>query len=162
MRLPSGKRMKAAVSKEILQELGDLVSNNDVQTVCDEAGISTKGYKAIFQLLKDALRERGIMENFFPAPHKVSIAKKITNEDVLARLGTYLHIEDTMPAVLYTSEVPKTGRGKGKKSTSSSPSKGFPYTKWNNIFVDLRRLQQAMIKFYELPQEGSLMHLGTS
>ncbi|KAI5077387.1 hypothetical protein GOP47_0007211 [Adiantum capillus-veneris] len=91
-----------------MRKLRNVVNDDDVQQACDEAGISTKAYQAIFQLLKDALKEHGIVENLFPVPHKVKLAKKATNEDVFSRIGTYLHIEDTMPTSLYASCATKT------------------------------------------------------
>ena len=46
-----------------------------------------------------------------------------------------------------------------KKSVNASnhadnTDMGFTYSSSNNIFVDLKRLQQAMVLFYALPSDG--------
>ena len=51
-------------------------------------------------------------------------------------------------------------QARGKKAAMLHTSKvvedkGFVYTRFNNIFVDMVKLQQAMISFYKLPQEGT-------
>ncbi len=66
-----GKRIKDAITKEILKKISNLVSEDDVQRACDAVGISTNAYHALHALLKDALRERGITENLFPIPHRI-------------------------------------------------------------------------------------------
>ena len=63
--------IREAITKEVMKKIYNLVSNIDIQSACDEAGISTKGYEAIHQLLKDALRTKGITENVFLSPKKV-------------------------------------------------------------------------------------------
>lgn len=75
LRAPKGNRINAAATSEVMHRLANIVSDTDVQKTCDDVGISQKGYVAIHQLLKDALRERGITENLFPLPHRVNLAK---------------------------------------------------------------------------------------
>ena len=83
----------------------------------------------------------------------MAIAKRVSNEDVLRRLGDYLYIEDTMPLQPPRNRSQEgKGRGKGSNRLASSvlQTEGFVYTKLNNIFVDLIRLQQSMAIFYNL------------
>ena len=134
--------MKDAITKEILKKISNLVSEDDVQRACDAVGISTIAYRALHGLLKDALRERGITENLFPIPQKVRLAKKANNDLVRESLGEYLHIEGSM---MYSSTSAKGGNA----------AKFFDYHQFNNIFVDLKRLQQAMVKFYALSPQGT-------
>ena len=70
IRAPKSKVIREAVTKEVMKKIYNLVSDIDIQSACDEAGISTKGYEAIHQLLKDALRTKGIIENVFRLPKR--------------------------------------------------------------------------------------------
>lgn len=148
IRCEKGKHMKDAITKEILKKISNLVSKDDVQRACDAVGISTNAYHALHGLLKDALRERDIMENLFPIPQKVRLAKKANNDLVRKSLGEYLHIEGSM---MYSSTSAKS-RGNSK---GGNAAKFFGYHQFNNIFVDLKRLQQAMVKFYALSPQGT-------
>ena len=137
----------------------NLVSDIDIQSACDEAGISTKGYEAIHQLLKDALRTKGITENVFLAPKKVRFSKKVSDADILEKLGTYQYVEDTMIIPSLKSKGGQKKQTCGKifamvHISKEVEDKGFAYTRFNNIFVNMVKLQQAMITFYKLPQEG--------
>ena len=43
-------------TKTFFHTFSNIVSDLDVQDICDAVKISTKGYQAIYQALKDALR----------------------------------------------------------------------------------------------------------
>ena len=58
-----------------MSKFSNLVTGFDVQNVCDDVGISRNGYHAIHQLLKDALRKQGIIENLFLVPKRVKLKK---------------------------------------------------------------------------------------
>ena len=153
---PESKHIKIAVTKEVMRNLSNLVTHVDVQNVCDEVGISNKGYAAIHRLLKDSLMKRGITENIFPVPRMVKLAKTVSNEDVYSKLGEYMHVEDTM---YIDSGLKKNPSKRQKTSKLSSQAvlfeeKGFPYSKFNIIFVDLKKLQRAMVTFYRLSPAG--------
>lgn len=163
IRAPKAKVIREAVTTEVMKNFSNLVSDIDIQSACDEAGISTRGYQAIHQLLKDALRKNGITENLFPIPRKVRLSKKVSDADIVEKLGSYQYVEDimTIPSLQRKGGPKKQARGKqgttvrGLLGTSEVvEEKGFAYTRFNNIFVDLKKLQRAMIYFYKLPQEG--------
>lgn len=65
MRAPKGKVIREAVTTEVMKKFSNLVLDIDIQSACDEVGISTRGYEAIHQLLKDSLRKNGITKNLF-------------------------------------------------------------------------------------------------
>lgn len=159
IRAPQSKVISEAVTNEVMKKFSNLVSDIDIQSACDEAGISTKGYETIHRLLKDALRKNGITENVFPVPKKVRFSKKVSDDDIIAKLQSYKYVEDTMVIPSQKKKGGSKKQARGQKATTVSTSevtedKGFAYTKFNNIFVDLKKLQQAMILFYKLPQEG--------
>ena len=56
---------------EVLKDVTKLISNDEVQNVCDEVGISIKGYNVLYQLLKDTLCTHGILKSIFPIPKKL-------------------------------------------------------------------------------------------
>ena len=163
---PQSKYILEAVTKDVMSKFSNLVTSFDVQNICDDVGISRNGYHAIHQLLKDALRKQGITENLFPVPRKVKLAKKVSDADVFSRLGPYYFVEDTMviPGLQKKGGAKKQRLGKksGARSKSApatnfiTEEKGFDYTQFNNIFVDVRKLQQAMVAFYRLPAAGKL------
>lgn len=161
---PQSKYILEAITKDVMSKFSNLVTSFDVQNTCDDVGISRNGYHAIHQLLKDALRKHGITENLFPVPKKVKLAKKVSDADVLNRLGPYYFVEDTMVLPSLQKKGGEKKQRLGKKSGACSKStpatnfitaeeKGFEYTQFNNIFVDVRKLQQAMVEFYRLPVE---------
>ena len=70
-----------------MRKFSSLVNGVDVQKACDEVIISSKGYNALHGLLKDALRECGIIINVFLVSHKVTLARRASNEDVVYHLA---------------------------------------------------------------------------
>ena len=52
------------------------MSNDEVQNGCGQVGISTKGYNALYQLLKDTLRTPGITKSSFPNPKNCNLEKE--------------------------------------------------------------------------------------
>ena len=56
---------------------------------------------------------------------------------------------------MYSSTSTKSrGNMKGGNSIPNG-AKFFGYHQYNNIFVDMKRLQQAMVKFYALSPQGN-------
>ena len=80
------------------------------------------------------------MSSIFLCLRRLSTTKGVSNSDVIDKLGEYYHFNDTICIA---------GWGK-TKSTLGQYS--FEYTEFNNLFVDLQRLQIAMINFYGVPQ----------
>lgn len=138
---PMYNAIQKKIRGDVFKDLSNLLSSSDTQYACDEAGISTKGYEAIHNVVKDAFRMNGLICNMFPAPKRVRLAKRINNDDVRETLGDYYHVEGTL-----TLTSPK-----GKANISPIV---FQYNSFNNIFVDLIRLQKAMVKFYRFPSHG--------
>ncbi len=151
---PEAKPLTDAIRKRVTHSFSNIVTDLEIQNICDSVGISTRGYQAIHQALKDALRSRGITENLFPLPHKVAIAKKASNEDVMRQLGDYLHIEDTMFLQAQGNGAKARGKGRSVVANNAVQGEGYVYTKLNNIFVDLIKLQQSMVAFYNFSDEG--------
>ena len=56
---------------------------------------------------------------------------------------------------MYSSTRAKS-HGNSKGGNAPNGTKFFDYHQFNNIFVDLRRLQRAMVKFYALSPQGNI------
>ena len=134
------QKLRMVIANDILQDFSSSMSIDAVVNACDEVGITTKGYRALYALLGDCLRQKGIISNIFPSPKKLNTRKGVCNSDVIEKLGEYHHFNDT----IYIA-----GWGKAKSTLGQY---SFEYNEFNNIFVDLRRLQIAMIEFYGVPE----------
>ena len=67
-----------------------------------------------------------------------------------------MYVEATMHISGLSKKKPPQRR-KGSNTSAQADvldERGFPYTKFNKIFVDLKKLQRAMISFYHLSPEG--------
>ena len=137
---PRFKKIRVLVANDVLQDMAGSISIDAVVNACDEVGISTKGYRALYHLLRDCLHQKGLVANIFPCPQRISTTRTVCNSDVINKLGEYLHINDTICIA---------GWGKTKSTLGQY---FFEYNEFNNMFVDLCRLQREMIKFYGVPE----------
>ena len=119
---PQSKYILEAVTKDVVSKFSNLLTSFDVQNICDDVGISRHGYHAIHQLLKDGLQKQGIIENLFPVPKKVKLAKKVSDVDVFSRLGPYYFVEDTMVILGLQKKGGAKKQRLGKKSGPCSKS----------------------------------------
>lgn len=76
IRDPKWKKLRVLFTNEVLKDVTKIISSDEVQNVCDEVGISTKGYNALYQLLKDTLRTHGITKSIFPPPRNCDSQKE--------------------------------------------------------------------------------------
>ena len=112
------------------------ISIDDVVNACDEEGISIKGYRPLYHLLGDCLCQKGILSNVFPSPKRLSTTKNVCTFDVVVKLGEYHHFDNTISIASW------------EKTKSTLGQYLFNYNEFDNLFVDLHRLQIAMINFY--------------
>ena len=59
------QKLCMVIANDILQDLSSSMSIDAVVNACDEVGISTKGYRALYALLGDCLCQKGIISNIF-------------------------------------------------------------------------------------------------
>ena len=103
---------------------------------CDDVKISTNQYKVLYQFLGDCLCQKGILSNVFPSPKRLSTTKNVCTFDVVVKLGEYHHFDNTISIASW------------EKTKSTLGQYLFNYNEFDNLFVDLHRLQIAMINFY--------------
>ena len=80
-------------------------------------------------------------KSIFPAPKKLRFAKRTCNDELKHKIGEFMCVNDTLTIAAW-------GKNRGKDGNIA-----FVYNEFNNIFVDLQRLQRAMILFYGLPHQ---------
>ena len=107
-----------------------LVNPSQIQEVCDTVGVSRKGYRAISRIFFQVLRYYKIKAFGLPRPHKVGKFRLFLNAKIPENFGDYDHIEGIMPY------------DKGGRKCS------FEYNAFNNIWMNVRKIQIAMIKYY--------------
>ena len=107
----------------------------------DEVGISTKGYNALYQLLKDTLCTHAITKSIFSIPKKLQFVKRTCNDELKQKITEFMCINDTLTIAAWVKNQEKDG------------NIAYLYNEFNNIFVDFQQLPQAMILFYGLPHQ---------
>ena len=73
---PKWKKLQVLFTNEVLKDVTKIISNDEFQNVCDEVGISTKGYNALYQLLKDKFSHVVIQRAFFLPPKNYYLQKE--------------------------------------------------------------------------------------
>lgn len=126
---PENDRLRKAIQKHLLKDLLDIISPAQILSICDTAGISDKGYAAMYQCVTRGLRAKGVTRSLLPTPYSISMARKLANANVGSLFGGYKWVEGAMPI---------------------SPAKSYEYNRFNNIYINVEALQKAMILFYDL------------
>lgn len=128
---PSNARVAKVLRQKYFSELRDIVTPQEIMEVCDSASISFKAYEALYRVITAGHRNKGL-SRLLPTPYSVKLAKKCANNDVAGLLGGFQCVHDVMPL---------------------DNSKSFCYNEFNNVYIDLLKLQESMIRFYGLTQE---------
>lgn len=129
---PSYEKMMELLRQNFFGELKNLVSPQRMVETCDAAGVSRKGYEAIYKSISLALKDKGLLRPLLPIPYNITMAKKCANSDIASMLGGFKCVLETLP-------LPKTN--------------SFQYNNVNNVYVDVEILQRAMIMCYDLTHE---------
>ena len=111
---PSYEKMVELLRQKFFGELKNLVSPRRMMETCDAAGVSRKGYEAIYKLISLALRDKGLLRPLLPTPYSITMAKKCANSDIASMLGGFKCVLETLP-------LPKTN--------------SFQYNNFNNIYA---------------------------
>lgn len=145
---PRMSQASAGVAKKVLQKIGDSVGPDAMLDACDGAGVTHRGYKAIYRTLKNriGLIGPGMTASILPAPHRLASLRQDMNAKLPQFIGEYYNIEGrrVIPAVR-----------QGKKEIT--PAKEVILHSKNNLFVDLEVVQRSMVLFYNITVEGTLL-----
>ena len=128
---PSNARVVKVLCQKYFSKFRDIMKPQEVIEVCDSVGIIFKAYEALYRVITTGHRKKGLSK-LLPTPYSVKLAKKCANNDVAGLLGGFQCVHDVMPL---------------------DNSKSFCYNEFNNVYIDLLKLQDSMIRFYGLTQE---------
>ena len=78
-----------------------------VQSVCDDTGVSRRGYQTLFKCLREGLVNAGITKVVIPCPFHVANVRARSNRKIVDHMGDMYHIEAT-------KEVKQKGGKKAK------------------------------------------------
>lgn len=143
---PRMSQAKASVVKDVIRQIGDSIGSDSMLDACDSAGVTVRGYDAIYRTVKNRIGmvAPGIKSGILPAPHRLGSLRKEMNLKLPQFIGDYYHIDGrrTIPEV----------RVGGKVVTAA---KEVVLDSKNSLFVELEVVQRSMVMFYEMTTEGN-------
>ena len=104
------------------------VTPREIQSTLDTLGLSKKGYFAIQKSASLVFQRKGVKSKILPAPASVWKERSQLNEEQFDFIGNPFHIEGIYHGNGYT----------------------ITYNEFNNIFMDLSKLQTRMVEFYTM------------
>lgn len=125
-------KLRETLRRHFLKEIKEIVTPQEMVDMCDSAGISQKGYRAMYRSITLGLRAKGVTQSLLPTLYSLQMAKKCANGDVASMFNGYKWVEDIMPM---------------------PTNKPFEYNAYNNVYIDMEELQKAMIQYYGLTLE---------
>ena len=102
-----------------MKEIKEIVTPKEMVDICDRAGISQKGYRAMYRSITLGLRAKGVTQSLLPTLYSLQMAKKCDNGDVASMFNGYKWVEDIMPM---------------------PTNKPFEYNGYNNVYIDMEEL----------------------
>ena len=120
------KKVKQRIIEEFVDETK--VDSMDVQIVMDDCGISRRGYSNVFKAMKSKLKEKKITTSLLPLPTHMRKSRTELNQTVAEFLGPAFHIQGGF----------------------QNKDREVHFNEYNNIFFDLERLEQNMVRFYNI------------
>lgn len=130
LKMPENQKMRKLVLQELLQDMNSVVKPSQIVEECDRVGVSRRGYRALSGLWFKNLKNQKFKPFGLPRPHNVMNIRNQMNRKIPNYFGEYYHIEGSMP---YEKQK--------KKSF-------FEYNAFNNIWMDLKKVQIAMVQLY--------------
>ena len=132
---PKFARLRSDIAKQSLQKVSEAFTRADAQGICDMAGISTKSYRMLFNKVKEGFNSKLGKKTVipFPKPFHVNKARNILNLGMVELVGEPCHVSSTLTV-----------------TKKSGEQKIIELTEFNNFIIDVRKLQMAMVKFYDI------------
>ena len=113
--------------RKFFATLTDIVTSQQMLDTCDATGISRKSYEAMYKIITIGQRKKGLIQPLLPIPYNISMTKKCANNEVANILGGFKFVFVGMPM---------------------EDNKTFWYNEFNNVYVDIEKLQACMIRYY--------------
>jgi hypothetical protein len=128
---PDNSNLREKVIAMASHDLRDEISAPEIVNACDTGGISRMGYQSIFGLVRKNKRVASM--HVLPKPMHVRVSRIEATKKVHDLIGTYKCIEEKM---------------------TLKDGVEFQFNAQNNIFLDVKKVQAAMIKLYSLSLNG--------
>ena len=143
---PRMSQATVAVAKTVVKSIADSVGPDTMLDACDGAGVSQKGYMAIYKTLKNriGLVAPGLTTSILPAPNRLASLRKHMNDKLPQFIGEYYHVEGRRV-------IPEVRQG----NKVITRAKEVILDNKNNLFVDLEVVQRSMVMFYGMTVEGN-------
>lgn len=141
LRAPKNAPLRKIAQRELLGDFNSMIDPSNVVETCDKVGVSRKGYWALSGLWFKHLKQKRVKPFGLPRPYNFMKARSQLNLQIPICFGDYFHIEGSMPF-----------EKQHKRSI-------FEYTIFNNIWMDLKRVQIAMVKLYKISIDECHGHL---
>ena len=137
---PCFNSLRQSLVDELISQISKSVNVDEIQNVCDDTGISRRAYETLFKCLREGMMNAGITKIVIPRPFHIKISRGRKNENIVNILGDMYHVQASK----------EFGKKVGKKGSHSELITLNPK---NNVWVDLEKTLQAMVKFYDISIE---------
>lgn len=128
---PDNSNLREKVIAVASHDLKEEISAPEIVNACDTGGISRKGYESIFGLLRKNKKVASM--HVLPKPMHVRVSRTEATKKVHDLIGAYKCIDEKM---------------------TLKDGVEFQFNAHNNIFLDVKKVQAAMINLYSLSVNG--------
>ena len=137
---PRFSSLRKTLVDQVINQIAKSMNVEKVQSVCDDTEISIRGYQTVFKSLREKLVNARITKVVIPRPFHVANTRSRSNRKISDLMGDMYHIEAM-------KEIKLKGGKKNKQNEIAilNPKK--------NIWLDLDKTLQAMVKFYDISVE---------
>lgn len=141
--------VETKIANNVLKSIGDSVGPDKILAACDQAGVSHRGYGAIYKAVKGPIERlnKDIKANILPIPYHVKLLRKELNANLPQFVGEYYHVQGRMT-------LPTTSK---KTKKTDEIRKDVVLTEKNSLFTDLEVVQQSMVIFYGITEIGMVL-----
>ena len=85
--------LKKTLVDQVINQIADSMNVEKVQSVCDDTGISRRGYEKLFKCLREGMVHVGITKVVIPCPYHIESAHARRNMNIVDLMGDMYHIE---------------------------------------------------------------------
>ena len=146
---PAMAHVQSDIAKNVLKSIGKSIGPDKILAACDQAGVSHRGYGALYKSVKAPIAglNKGVSGSILPSPYHVKLLRQELNANLPQYIGEYYHAEGrlTLPA------------SSKKNKKSEDMVKEVVLTEKNSLFTDPEVVQRSMVIFYGITKEGNVI-----
>ena len=106
---PRFSSLRKTLVDQVINQISESMNVEKVQSVCDDTGISRRGYETLFKCLREGMVHVGITKVVIPRPYHIESACARSKMDIVDIVGDMYHREAN-------KEIKQKGR---KKNTQN-------------------------------------------